>query len=127
MKAILQRNYKNANSRTVFVYTVKGSEADLAKYAEIQADNLRSDKDGNPLWFSTRCIGQTGKLIITDNNKIVADMSEYEQAASLAQQFGGNFGQELARAAAQKLVGGSGVSNDTPSTAPTVPDTSLED
>ena len=59
------------------------------------------------LWFTTRCIGNAGSLIVTEKGKVVPDMSAFEQAASLAKQYGGNFGQELARAAVANLLGGS--------------------
>jgi len=35
----------------------------------------------------------------------VPDMSAFDQAASIAAQYGGNFGQELARQAAQNILG----------------------
>lgn len=112
MNVKLQRSYRSTNGNVTFAYTVTGSQADLEAYAEIQGDFHRVDETtGNPLWFTTKCIGQTGKLIITTNNKIVPDMSEFDQAASLAAQYGGNFGAELARTAAQKLSGGRNASS----------------
>lgn len=106
MNVKLQRSYRSANGNVTFVYAVTGSKEDLAAYEEIQGSFFRKNEEtGQPLWFTTRCIGQTGKLVITTNNKIVPDMSEFDQAASLAAQYGGNFGTELARAAAQKLSG----------------------
>jgi hypothetical protein len=57
------------------------------------------------LWFTTRCIGKQGSLIITTNGNVVPDMSAFDQAASIAQQYGGDFGQELARSAAQNVLG----------------------
>ena len=118
----LQRSYRSKNGNTTFVYTVAGSKADLAKYEELQGSFFRADDNGTPLWFTTRCIGQTGKLIITTNDKIVPDMSEFDQAASLTAQYGGNFGAELARAAAQKLVGGNKTQAPAETSAPDVSD-----
>jgi hypothetical protein len=43
-------------------------------------------------------------------------MSEYEAAASLVAQFGGNFGAELAKASVAKLLNGNGGSTSTSST-----------
>ena len=115
MNATLVRSYRSQNGNPTFVYSIKGNAEDLAKYKELQGDYYREDDQGNPLWFTTRCIGNTGKLLITSNNNIVPDMSEFDKAASIAAQYGGNFGNELAKAAAQKLTSNtntSSISND---------------
>lgn len=101
----LQRSYTSKNGNKTFVYSVAGTPDQIEKYKAIQGDNFREAEDGTPLWFTTRCIGSSGTLIITTNNRIVPDMSEYDQAASLASQYGGNLGQALANAAAEKLMG----------------------
>jgi len=101
-----QREYVSKAGNPTFVYVVTGSEKELAEFKSIQGDFYREDdKTGQALWFTTRAVGPTGKLIITSNGNIVPDMSKFNQAASLAKQFGGNLGQELARAAAQDLLG----------------------
>lgn len=105
MKVSLLRSYRSRNGNPTFVYAVKGSPADLEAYKNAQGEYYREDDNGTPLWFTTRCIGQHGELIITTNGNIVPDMSKFDQAASLAAQYGGNFGQELARAAASALSG----------------------
>ena len=103
----MQRSYKSKNGNRTFVYTVSGKPSDIEAYKEAQGEFYREDdKTNNPLWFTTKCIGKTGTLIITDNGNIVPDMSEYDEAASLAEQYGGNLGEMLAREAAQRLVGG---------------------
>lgn len=107
MKVKLTRSYKSKNGNTVFVYTVKGTNAQVEAYKAAQGDQYRETDDGESLWFTTRCIGQAGTLIITEKGKIVPDMSAFEQAASLAKQYGGNFGQELARMAAANLINNS--------------------
>lgn len=107
MKVKLSRSYKSKNGNTVFVYSVSGTPAQIEAYKAAQGDNYRETEDGTPLWFTTRCIGNTGTLIITEKGKVVPDMSAFEQAASLAKQYGGNFGQELARAAVANILGGS--------------------
>lgn len=113
MKVKLKRSYKSKAGNTVFVYTVTGTKDELARYEEVQGDNHRVDEEtGEVLWFTTRCIGQTGSLIITEKGKVIPDMSAYEQAASLSKQFGGNFGQELARAAVANLLGSNKTSDD---------------
>lgn len=105
MNIKLLRSYRSKNGNMTFVYKVNANETDLAAFKQAQGEFYREDKDGSPLWFTTRCVGETGKLIITTNGKVVPDMSVFDQAASLAQQYGGNFGQELARAAAAKAMG----------------------
>lgn len=107
MKVQLSRSYRSQKGNTVFVYTVKGTEAQIEAYKAAQADNYRETEDGVSLWFTTRCIGNTGTLIITEKGKIVPDMSAFEQAASLAKQYGGNFGAELAKASVAQLLGSS--------------------
>ena len=44
--------------------------------------------------------------MITSNGNVVADMSDFRKAESLASQYGGNLGQELAKASAASLLGG---------------------
>lgn len=106
MKISLIRSYRSKNGNPTFVYGVSGSEADLEAFKKAQGEYYREDDNGTPLWFTTRCVGPAGKLIITTNGNIVPDMSAFDQAASMAAQYGGNFGQELAKAAAANLIGG---------------------
>jgi hypothetical protein len=101
----MQRSYVSKNGNDTFVYAVSATGKDLEAFKTAQGDFYREAEDGTPLWFTTRCIGQKGKLVITSKNKVVADMSAYKQAASLVKQFGGNFGQELAKASVQNLLG----------------------
>lgn len=105
MKVSLLRSYRSKNGNPTFVYKVNASSADLTAFKNAQGDFYREDADGTPLWFTTRCIGSTGKLIITTNGNVVPDMSAFDQAASIASQYGGDFGQELARSAAQAILG----------------------
>ena len=112
MKVTMQRSYKSKNGNRTFVYTVTGSNADMEAYKEAQGEYYREDeKTQQALWFTTKCIGKTGTLLITDNGNIVPDMSEFDEAASLAQQYGGNLGEMLAREAAQRLLGGRSLSS----------------
>lgn len=105
MNVSLARSYTSKNGNKTFVYNIKGTKAELAEYQTACGEFYREDENGVPLWFTTKCIGKTGKLLITTNGKIVPDMSEFDEAASLAAQYGGNFGAELAKAAAQRLSG----------------------
>ena len=117
MKAQLTRSYKSQKGNTVFVYTVSGTEAQIAAYKAAQGDNYRETDNGVALWFTTRCIGNSGTLVITEKGKVIPDMSAFEQAASLAKQYGGNFGQELARATVAMLLN-SGNSASVPASQP---------
>ena len=112
MNVSLVRSYRSQNGNVTFVYRVTGTKDEIAKYQELQGDFYRQDDDGNPLWFTTRCIGEKGKLIITPNDNIVPDTSEFDKAASLAEQYGGNFGQELARVTAQRILNKLAAEND---------------
>ena len=123
----MQRSYKSKNGNRTFVYTVSGKPSDIEAYREAQGEFYREDdKTNNPLWFTTKCIGKTGTLIITDNGNIVPDMSEFDEAASLAQQYGGNLGEMLAREAAQRLLGGRRLSSTSSSPAKDTDDNSDE-
>lgn len=120
LKGTFVRSYKKLDKNgvlvDVFVYAVTGSKEAIAEYGRVQGEFLRVDEDTkHPLFFTTRYVGEVSPLIITEKGNVVADMSEFSKAASLASQFGGNLGQELARAAASKLMGGN--SSNAPTTA----------
>lgn len=118
MKIKLIRSYRSKNGNPTFVYGVTGSDADLEAFKKAQGEFYREDEDGTPLWFTTRCVGNTGSLIITTNGNVVPDMSAFDQAASIASQYGGNFGQELARMSAAQILGGG---NSTPGQTESAP------
>lgn len=105
MKIKSMRSYTSKNGNKVFVYAVSGSKEQLEKFKTAQGENYREAEDGTPLWFTTRSVGNNGELIITTNGKVVPDMSSFDQAASLAKQYGGNLGEELAKHAAAQLLG----------------------
>lgn len=106
MNISLLRSYRSKNGNATFVYSVSGTASQLEEFAEAQGDYHRvDDETGKPLWFTTRCVGPKGKLIITTNGNVVADMSAFDQAASLAEQYGGNFGNALAMQAAKSILG----------------------
>ena len=108
MKTKFIRSYRSEKGNVVFVYSVSGTDAQLEQYKAAQGVHYREDeKSGQPMWFTTRCIGKTGSLIITSKGKVVADMSEFELAKSLVEQYGGNFGETLAKSLMANLVGGS--------------------
>jgi Tfp pilus assembly major pilin PilA len=105
MKIKAIRSYTSKNGNKVFVYAVSGTKEQLEKFKAAQGENYRQAEDGTPLWFTTRSVGAQGELIITTNGKVVPDMSAFDNAASLAKQYGGNLGEELAKAAVAKLLG----------------------
>ena len=118
VNATFVRSYKSKKGNTTFVYSVTGNEANLAKYKQIQGDFYREDETTKkPLFFTTRFVGDNVSLIITPNDKVVPDMSEFDKASSLATQYGGNLGQALASAAANKLMGGNNSQQSAPVTA----------
>jgi len=111
MKVRLIRSYRSKNGNVTFVYGVNANATELKAYKKAQGEFFRESEDGTPLWFTTRCIGDAGTLIITQNGNIVPDMSEYDKAASIVAQYGGNLGDHLAATAAAKLLGGSSTSS----------------
>lgn len=113
IKVSLKRSYRSQNGNTVFVYAVNAKPEELEAYKTASGDFYREQEDGTPLWFTTRCIGNSGSLVITSKGKIVPDMSAFEQAASLAKQFGGNFGDALAKASVANLLGGNKSEDET--------------
>ena len=99
-------NYVSRNGNVVFRYKVTGSAEAMSAYEEAQGEYYTvDDATGNVLWFTTRFAGDKATLVVTDAGKIYADMSEFHKQASLAKQFGGNLGAELAKVAASKLTG----------------------
>lgn len=123
MKGHFLRSYrklaKNGQPVTVFVYTVSGSDAELEQYKDsVGSENYRESDNGEPLWFTTRVSGPSPELLFTSKGQVVADMSAFDRAHSLAQQYGGSLGQELAKQAAAMLMTGGG----TPPADPKGPD-----
>ncbi len=105
MKVTCIRTYRSKKGNPTFVYTVDGSKEQLDEFKKAQGDYYREDEDGKPLWFTTRYIGEEGMLMITSNGNIVPDMSEFDKQASLVSQYGGNFGDILAKDGIDKLKG----------------------
>jgi len=120
MKAIFERSYvKSGTGNDVYVYSVEGTDTELANYKKAQGKNYREDKEsGKALWFSSRYSGEVADLIITSKGSVIADMSEMRKQASLVAQFGGNLGQAMAEAAAAKLLGNKKPVASTPTTEP---------
>lgn len=105
------RSYKKSDGkggvRTVFVYEVNGNEAAIAEYKKSQGDHYVQDDDtGKSLFFTIDFAGDNGSLIITSKGEAIVDTEEYDKAASQVAQAGGNLGEEIAKIAAQRLMGG---------------------
>lgn len=109
---------KNGKRVTVFVYKVTGTPELTAKYKELQGTFFRPDEQGNGLYFTKLYMGDNGTLILTDSGKVVPDMSKYEKAASLCDQFDGVFGQTLAQRLVTDIIGGTAPANSGPITDP---------
>lgn len=100
------REYKNEKGNTVFVYAVKGSDKSIKAYKKSQGNFYREDDDGTGLWFTSNYIGKNGILTQSSKGKWFADMSQFEQAQSLVEQFnGGAFGEALAAQLVKQLLG----------------------
>lgn len=89
---------------TVFRYVVSGSKEEIEKYKAAQKDQLRTNDEGHPLYFTTRYAGKVGKLIIS-NDKVYVDTSKLDQMSSLIEQNPGLLGEALAKEAAKMLMG----------------------
>ncbi len=89
----------------MFRFIVVGTPAEIEAYKAAQGEFFRESDDKRPLFFTTRSAPNNSKLIITQKGKVVVDMSEFDAAASLVAQYGGNLGQELARSAVAMLTG----------------------
>lgn len=114
MNAKADGSYRNKKGTLVFRYKVIGTPAEIEAYKAAQGENYRESEDKTPLFFTTRNAGNSVNLIITQGGKVVADMSAFDAAASLASQYGGNLGTELAKQAAAQLLGSSRSSVSTP-------------
>lgn len=106
LQASFTRNYKKSGN-TVFVYTFLNlSDVNKEKLKAIQKDFYREDEAGNPLWFTTRYVGEKVDVVGNEKSgKLYADTSALDKAASMAAQYGGNLGQELAKISAAQLLG----------------------
>lgn len=81
LNAKLTRSYRSKKGNNTFVYTVTGNATELTAFAEAQGEYHRTDDvTGAPLFFTTRCFGDNGTLLITSNGKVVPDMSEIGRA-----------------------------------------------
>ena len=78
LKAKLSNYYRSQKTgQPVFVYTVTGSEEELAAFKTAKGSFYREDENGVALHFSSRALSnnrnESISLTITNNNNIVAD------------------------------------------------------
>lgn len=105
LNAKFVRQYRNSKGTLMFTYKVTGSAEALAEYEKVQGDHFRRDKVTNDvLFFTSRCFGTAGQLIITKNDKVIPDMSEFDMADNIAQQYGGSLGNSIANAMSVNLL-----------------------
>lgn len=103
----LRQYRKKGTGQLVFVYQVQGSKADIDAYREAQGENLVEDPEDGVLYFTTRFGGKVGAhIIISKDGKVSTDMSTFDQANSLIEQFPGALGNAIAQATAQQMLGG---------------------
>lgn len=105
------RQYKKLNKNnetfTMFVYTIVGGSSDNIKaYEESQGEYLKHDEKNRPLYFSpNRFAGINATLQVSSKGKWFIDMSKFEQAQSMCEQFDGKFGEVLAQQVVSQLLG----------------------
>ena len=91
MKAKFSSNYKksdnNGGYRNVFVYTVNGSQQEIAEYQETQGVNYRENDNGQPLFFSNTFAGTGVNLIKTQSGRYTVDTSAFAQAEGMLSNF----------------------------------------
>jgi hypothetical protein len=94
---------------TVFVYRVTGTETELAQYTAAAGDNLVSDDDGTPLFFTiTPAPTDTCKLykVLSGKNagQFTLDLSDFRKDMAIVAAAGGNLGQAIATNKANKYL-----------------------
>lgn len=97
MKIVFLRQYrKRGTGQLVFVYSVNGTEKQLAAYEKAKGENFKRDADTKEvLFFTTRFVGKTGKLMETSKNEWVVDTTEADQMKSLVDQYGYDIAKEM--------------------------------
>lgn len=97
---------KKQTGKLVFVYTVKGNAAELDAYRDAQGSYLVEDDKGNPLFFTSRYVGESCPLVANhEGTGFYPDTTEMDKQAAMVQQFGGNLGQALAAQIAASVAG----------------------
>ena len=123
MEIKFARSYRAKTGTVMYVYLVTSispSQLELIKIA--QGDYYWEDETTHqPVWQTSRYIGERGTLILTAKGKLIADMSAFDKAASLASQYGGNLGQAIADRSMDTLLSNVFRSNNTVDVTPPEP------
>lgn len=79
---------KNGNRVKIFMYRVTGSESEINKYKDIREaeGRLSLDDNGQPLFHTLEYHGNDIELMITVNDKIAVDTSDWDKARAAAEQ-----------------------------------------
>lgn len=98
--------YTKSTGTKVYKYALNVNATELTALKEAQGDFYTEGDDGRPLWFSVNFVTKNPKVNISSKGNLYADMSEFDQAVSLAEQYKGTaLGAELAKQAAIMLLG----------------------
>ena len=79
---------KNGNRVKIFMYRVTGSESEINKYKDIREaeGRLSLDDNGQPLFHTLEYHGDNVELMITINDKIAVDTSDWDKARAAEEQ-----------------------------------------
>lgn len=79
---------KNGNRVKIFMYRVTGSESEINRYKDIREaeGRLSLDENGQPLFHTLEFHGDNIDLMITINDKIAVDTSDWDKARAAAEQ-----------------------------------------
>lgn len=93
----------------VFVYRITGTPEDLKAYTDSVGNNLVTDDDGTPLYFTvtpspTDVCGMYQTKTGKNAGQFNLDMSEFRKDRAIAAMAGGNLGQSIADAKASKYI-----------------------
>lgn len=86
----LVNSYRKADTgNRVFTYQVSGTPEEIKDYEAAVNENLvLEETTGKPLYFTTRYVADTIKLVITRNGNVVTDDTELGKLQSLVEQYG---------------------------------------
>lgn len=122
---------KTGTGNQVFRYAVTGTTEELAAYKEAQGENYR-EQDGTPIFFSTRFLGNSVELGISQNTgNVVAINSERAKLESIIKQAEAEGNTALSQMASARLLdilmSGSGANVGAPAKVESTSDSSEAD
>jgi hypothetical protein len=97
---------KHGQKTDMFVYTVHGTDAELADYEQTMAEHFRRNADETPVFITPKGYGPQVNLLITEATddrpaRVIADTSAAAMASSLMAQYKGT---PIADAIAQQIA-----------------------